>query len=145
MRLEVILPKKLLFDTKKIARAIENGLDGAAKDVKVDFDVTTQTWKTRPEFKIESQPGERKVFTDNDIYRFITRGTRVRYATMSADFQPKTRPLFIGSNKGRGGVVRISKLHPRPGIKAREYEQTIGEKWRKLLPKILQRAIDAEV
>ena len=145
MKLEVILPKKLLFNTKAIARAIENGLDDAAKDVKADFDVTTQTWKSRPEFKIESEPGARKVFTDSDIYRFITRGTRVRYATMSADFQPKTRPLIIKSYKGRGGVVRISKLHPRPGIKAREYEQTIGAKWRKLLPKILQRAIDAEL
>ena len=145
IKMRVILPRKVVFDMKKLSRAIENALDGSAKAVKVDFDVTTQTWKGRPEFKIDSEPGKRIIYTDSDVYRFVSRGTRVRYATMSADFRPKTRTRFIGSSIGRGGVVRISKLHPRPGIKAREFEQEIGEKWRDLFPKTMQRAIDAEL
>lgn len=141
----VIIPKKLLFDTKALARAVENTLTGAAKDVKIDFDVTTRTWKERPKFTIRKQPGMRTISTDSDIYRFVARGTRVRYATMSDDFRPKTRVGWIGSNKGRGGMVFVDKRFPKPGIKARGWEKLIKKKWDKELPVIMQRAIDAEI
>lgn len=141
----VIIPRRLFADPKRILRAAENALTGAAKGAKRDFDVTTQTWKNRPQFTIESSPGKRIVSTTSDIYRYVTRGTRVRYAVMSPDFMPKTRPGFIGSNMGKGGVVSISKLHPMPGIKARRFEQAIAAKWRKELPVIMQRAIDSEL
>ncbi len=140
-----IVPKDVLLDPKRMARAIENALDGAAEAAKVDFEVTTQTWKHKPEFKIRKSPGKRVISTDDKPFFFVTRGTRVRRALMSADFRAKTVPRQIRSRAGRGRVVVIKKTIKRPGIKAREFEEVIGEKWNKQLPVTLQRAIDAEV
>jgi hypothetical protein len=139
-----IVPTHVALDTAAMLRAIENTLDGVAKDIKIDFDVTTQTWKSRSEFKIDKSEGKRVVSTDDPIYGYLDRGTSVRYATMSDNFSPKTRMGFIGSNAGRGGVVRVSRLHPRPGIEARKFAETIQKKWDVQMKTIFQRAIDAE-
>lgn len=139
-----IVPTKVALDATAMARAIENTLDGVAKNIKIDFDVTTQTWRTRPEFTIDKSDGRRLVSTADDIYRYLDQGTSVRYATMSGDFAPKTRGGYIGSNAGRGGMVRVSRLHPRPGIQARGFAAAIQKKWDSQMQAIFQRAIDAE-
>lgn len=145
MSLKVIMPPLPLLDADKILRATENALDNAAKDVKVDFLVTTETFDHQVDFKIDKEDGQREVYTTDAPYYYINFGTRVRRALMSEDFRPKTRNRYIGSNKGRGGVVFISKKLNLPGIKAREFDKAIQEKWQKEFPKIMQRAIDAEV
>lgn len=139
----LIFPKSVLADPRAVVRSIENTLTGAALGVKVDFDVTTQTWKDRPLFVITRQPGKRLVATKSDIYRFISRGTRVRYAVMTGDFAAKTSPGVIGSSAGKGGLAFVGKK-PLPGIKARKFEEVIGRKWSRLLPVLAQRAIDSE-
>lgn len=143
LRIEVIRPKGDAIDAKALAQAIETALDGAAEDVKVDFETTTRTWKRRPGFGIKRKDGERLVSTDNDVYLFLNDGTRVRYATMTANFSAKTRVRYIGSYVGRGGVAFISRKHPRPGIKARKFTEEIAKKWTRFLPRIIQRSIDA--
>lgn len=137
------LPRKLLAEPARVIRAVENAMTGTALAIKVDFDTTTRTWKDRPKFVIKKSKLKRTISTDSDIYRFVSRGTRVRYAVMSEDFKPKTRTGFIGSNQGKGGVIGFSK-RPLPGIKAREFEPTIQKKWQKEFPVNVQRAIDAE-
>jgi hypothetical protein len=143
--MKVFVPKSLIADPKRLTRAIDNGLNAAALGVQVDFNVTTQTWAGRPEFVIKAGKFERYIYTLNKIYKFVSGGTRVRYATMTPDFGAKTAVGKIASFKGRGGMAYISKRHPRPGIKAREFAETIQEKWKKELPQVLQRAIDSEV
>lgn len=153
--MRVIMPKSPLLDARAIRRALENTLTGAARSVKVDFDVTTQTWRERPRFKITRQPMRRVVSTDSKTYLYVTRGTkphviRAKHAPFLAfqapGFRPKTRPRYIGSNKGAEGEAWVRARRVRhPGTKAREFEQVIGQKWQKQLPALLQRAIDAEV
>lgn len=140
---KVIFPKSVLADPARVLKAVENELEGRAYDVKADFDSTTRTWNDKPTFTITKAPLRRSVFTRSDIYRYISRGTRVRYAVMTADFAAKTRTGYIGSNVGKGGMAFLGKK-PLPGIKARQFEETIGKKWQGLMPAILQRAIDAE-
>lgn len=140
---KVLLPKRALANPKRLLRAIENTLTAAAKAAKVDFDATTYTWHNLPKFEIEKSPGKRIVYTTSDIYRYVSRGTKVRFAVMSDDFRPKTRPGYIGSNLGRGGKVGMSRV-PLPGIEARDFEKVIARKWRQELPKQFQRMIDAE-
>ena len=140
---KVIMPP--LFKTDKMLRAVENALDNVAKDVKIDFQVTTLTFDHKVEFTIDSERGKRQIYTTDPPYFYVNYGTRVRHALMSKDFKPKTRTGYIGSNKGKGGVVFISKKINLPGIVAREFDRVIQEKWQKQLPDILQRAIDAEI
>lgn len=141
--MKVIVPRRLLADPKRVIRAVENALTGTAYAVKADFDTTTRTWKNRPKFAIKRSKLRRLVATDSDIYRYLSRGTRVRYAVMSDGFAPKTRVGYLGSNAGKGGMVGFSR-RPLPGIKAREFEQAVHKKWTKEMPKQIQRAIDAE-
>lgn len=143
--MKVMVPRYPILNEAAITRAIENTLTMAARGVKVDFDVTTRTWQDRPDFETEKSPGRRVIFTTNKVYGYLNRGTRVRHALMVPDFRPKTRHRYIGSNKGRGGVIIVSRKIVRPGIEAREFDTAIGEKWTKELPGQLQRALTVEV
>lgn len=144
MVIKVILPRRAVFDRKKLEGVIESTLSGLALGAKADFETTVATWNTSVDFTIKSpEKYSRVVSTNNRIYKFINDGTRVRYAVMTANFRAKTRPGFIGSNAGAGGVAFFSKKRPRPGIKARNFDKKIAEKWRKEAPRTMQRAIDA--
>ena len=143
--LRVFIPSGNFLDGEAIVRAVENGLSEAAAAAKVDFEVTTATWDNKPDFKVDQEEGYRLIYTDDDQYGYVNKGTKVRRAVMSPGFRPKTRFRFIGSNKGAGGVVFISKKLNLPGIEAREFDLAIKEKWDKELPVALQRAIDTEV
>jgi len=61
-------------------------------------------------------------------FRWLNEGTRVRHAVMSKDFRPKTRHRTIGSRRGRGGMVFVSRKIRLPGIKAREWTDEIRKR-----------------
>jgi len=110
-----------------------------------EFAKTTATWRDQPTFTsgvtVTGVAVVGEVATDNKIYRFVSGGTRVRYATMTPDFVAKTRPRVIGSGPGQGGVAFISRKHPRPGIEAREFAETIAKEQRRKVANILRAAL----
>lgn len=143
MAIRVISPHSLPFD--KLIRAANTGMDAAAEGVRADFYTTTRTWNNvKPRFRITKRGLNRVVSTDNDIYRYLDEGTRVRYVFMTPGFRPKSRAGFIGSGMGRGGFGGFSRK-PLPGIKPREFAKTIADKWKRELPRTVQRAIDAAI
>jgi hypothetical protein len=126
----------------------------SALAVKVDFEVTSQTWKHQPSFTIKASPGERVISTADEIYGYVDQGTRPHVIRPRAGkrlrFSPggraKTSPGQIRSGSGaRGSGVVWAKQVNHPGTKARNFSKAIAAKWRKLLPQQMQRAIDAEV
>lgn len=141
----ILLPRRPILDDAAIERAIENTLSMAAAAVEVDFNVTAKTWTHKPDFKIARARGLRRIYTEDRIYGYVNRGTRVRHAVMVPGFRPKSRKGFIGANMGRGGAVVVSRKIVRPGIEAREFDVAIADKWRDEFPDQLQRAIDTEV
>lgn len=154
MKVKVIVPNGLVFNALKLARAIENTLEGAAKDVKVDFDTTTQTWKERPEFTIERKAGVRTVATDDEVYGYVNDGTPPHVITahgpgglvFGVPSSPKTRVRVIGSRAGSQGssIVHTRQVH-HPGTQARAFDDAIKGKWDDMLGDVFQRAIDSEV
>jgi len=154
IRMRPILAKGTGIDTRKLQRAIDNGLDAAARGALVDFHVTTQTWKHQPEFRIESSPGRRLIYTDDEIYGWVDAGTRPHIIRPKGNkplafrypFKAKTVPRQIRSRKGSYGKNWArAKWVLHPGTFAREFTDVIHLKWAKELPRTLQRAIDAEV
>lgn len=153
--LKVFVPKSLVADPQKLARAVANGLDGAAKGALEDFKVTTQTWTHQPDFDIQEPSADRRVVgTNDDIYSYVTEGTKPHVivahgkalAFPGGGFRPKSRPRYIGSNKGsKGGAVIFRPRVQHPGTAPREFEQAIADKWKTELPKIMQRSIDSEL
>lgn len=154
LRLRAIVPPKVLLDAEAMSRAIENTLDNTAKNIKVDFDVTHQTFEHEVGFEIERREGYRLIFTEDEIYGYVNFGTpphiirplRARALRFQSGFRPKTVVRQIRSNKGAhfGPFVGAMEVH-HPGTEAREFDKVIQEKWDKLMQNTFQRAIDAEV
>lgn len=154
IKLRAIIPTKIILDPEAMARAIENTLDGVAKDIKVDFDVTTQTWKDRPAFSTEKREGYRSVSTEDEIYGYVNFGTRphvimpvrARALRFQTGFRPKTRVRFIGSNVGgTSGPFVGARQVQHPGSEGRAFDETIQSKWDALMQNTFQRAIDSEI
>jgi hypothetical protein len=154
MPIKVLIPKDLLTDPKKMLRAVKNGLDAAAKGAEIDLKVTTQTWNHKPGFSTDSSQDDRRIVgTDDDIYGYVSGGTRPHIITahgkalaFQTGYRAKTRPRVIGSEGGGASgptVYRQQVMHP--GTKAREFDKAIAEKWQQELPTIMQRAIDSEI
>jgi len=153
--MKLIIPKKLIADPQKMARALTNALNGVAKDIQVDFKVTTQTWKHRADFAI-SNPATytRRVATDDTIYGYVSGGTRPHRIApkgggmlrFNTPFKAKTVPNKIMSGPGSvGGATVFSRGVNHPGTTARNFDVAIKEKWDKQFAQIMQRAIDSEV
>lgn len=154
LRLRALIPPKILLDAEALSRAIENTLDNVAKDIKVDFDVTTQTWNERPDFTIEKREGYRFIGTDNEIYGYVNFGTRAHpirplgsgVLRFQTGFRPKTVVRQIKSNAGSHfGPFAAAREVMHPGTEARAFDEVIKEKWDGLMQNTFQRAIDAEV
>lgn len=154
MPMKVLVPKALATDPKKMARAVKNGLDAAAKGATVDFKVTTQTWRNTPAFSTDASQDDRRIVGTNDqIYQYVNAGTRPHVIVargpalaFPTGYRAKTRPRVIGSSSGGASgptVVRQRVMHP--GTAARAFDQAIAEKWQAQLPIIMQRALDSEV
>jgi len=146
----IIIPGGNFIDKKSLMRAIRNSFEAEAQNVRTDFRVTAQTWNHKPNFAISRQGSNqnkiiRTVGTDDKIYKFVSGGTSVRYAVMTPGFKAKTKVKVIGSDAGQGGFSHFNFKKPKPGIKAREFDKVIKDKWQKLLPAIVARVIASEV
>ena len=131
---KTIKPSKL--KQKEFRLAALNRMRKVGVKVRADFEKTTATWEHDVDFdqaiSLSQKDGGPTLLVDtgDKIYKFVSGGTKVRYATMTPDFVPKTVPRVIGSGPGAGGVAFVNKQRPRPGIKAREFNAVIADKWR---------------
>lgn len=69
----------------------------------------------------------------NLVYFFLNGGTTVRYATMTPDFEPKSRVRWLGSGPGAGGLASVDIRRPRKGIVARKWDEEIQKKYAKII------------
>ena len=146
---------KNVLDPRQFERAVENALEATAKDIKVDYQVTTYTWKHQPKFVIKKDGKfERSIYTEDEIYGYVSGGTRpheirAKNAPMlvfQAGFSAKTRPGVIRSNKGgRFGPTIFTPVVHHPGTQARQFDKVISDKWAKQWPRNLERAVFAEL
>jgi hypothetical protein len=152
--MKLIIPKKLVADPVKLTRALTNAMNGVAKDIQIDFKVTTQTWKHKVEFPITSpETYTRRVATDDEIYGYVNDGTPAHHIApkgkklrFNTPFTSKTLPNQIMSRSGSiGGATVFSRGVNHPGTKARKFDVAIQQKWDKQFGTIMQRAIDSEM
>ena len=124
---EAIVPKQ--FDTTMFAKSMRKTLEKLAKQALADFELTTENWETKVEFKIDGPFTRGKdlhiaVGTDNVIWGWVDRGTEEHeiVARRSKDgllhFQPtqrlvgtRTRPGSLSSGQIRRGAWVLSLIH----------------------------------
>lgn len=132
-----ILPSR--FDPDAFSREMIKEMEKLNKDIKKDFDATVSTWDHKPRFiskvyvsegLIEGHTRTARIHGEKPpelIYYFLGKGTRVRFAKMTLDFEPKSRVRVIGSFPGRGGLEEVDHIG-RPGITARMWHEVIALK-----------------
>lgn len=150
------MPTAFMRDPQRFVVAVENALNGVANDIKIDFQVTTQTWKNRPVFFIRRSANERFIGTTGLIYKFVSGGTKPHLITAhtprglafyATGFAPKTKVRTIASYAGKQADKNFRRpmvVH-HPGNEAREYPEVIAEKYSKTIGVTLQRAIDSQI
>ena len=136
--------KAKLLDEPAFQREIAAINQKFAKRMKRSFEKTTRTWSRDVRFQqlTEVRPDPAvAVYTTDEIYGYVSGGTRVRRALMSPDYDPKTKPGVLDSFPGRGHVVFISRDLNLPGIEARNFPKLVEKKHGKAYRREIERAI----
>ena len=60
-------------------------------------------------------------------WRWVSGGTDIRYATMSYDWESKTKIRRLNSGKGSGTLAYVDVSQPREGIEAREIDEHLRD------------------
>lgn len=167
LALQVIVPRQL-FDVAQVIRILENSVEGVAKDIKIDFDVTAQAWSDAPKatikkasggttFAVSSRIGSREIIMIDERYGWVNDGVPGRaeltprkpggVLVFPANYKAKTTVRSISSQSGGsfGPVIFRKVVRNWPGIKARHFDEEIAKKWNRLLPGVIQRAILSEL
>jgi len=155
MPARAIIPKSM-FNAKSMATVVTNTMNAAAHGARVDFRVTTRTWKTEVDFKIDNvTPYVRRIYTTNRIYIFVNFGTKPhvirpknkKILAWKGGGRAKSRVRKIKSNKGRAGrgSTIFARVVHHPGTEPRAFDEEIVAKWQKQLPELMQRAIDSAI
>jgi hypothetical protein len=117
---------------KGMLTTIRKALQREAQKVIKEFDKGTDTWKRKPNWKIEIQTRHNdwvaKVSTGDKPFVYVERGTKTRRRLMSKDWVSKTRPKVLSSGPGQGVPTGFAKKNQKmPGIKARDFRVIISE------------------
>lgn len=139
---KAIRPATLKKDAMRLA--LLNELRSVGRDIRADFEKTTETWEHKPKFEMLislSQPGPTVLVDTNDaVYGYVSKGTRphlifpkrAKALRFPGTYAAKTTPGVIASKPGgsRGAVV-YSQGVAHPGTKARKFDEEIAKKWEK--------------
>lgn len=153
VRFRAVLPRRR-FDAEVITEGIIWHLQHKVEpSLMRSLKNTTATWKTPVSFYSElTKRGDDAVLfvgTDDDRYRWVNNGTRIRWALTSRDWKSKTTPRKLTPGPGAGRIVIYGRramtaagIQPRPGIKAREFTHVIAENRAKSFSDDMQRIIN---
>lgn len=148
-----ILPKKR--NRANFTSFLIQGAKDVADGVAADFRRTTSTWATKVTFQVKVSETPQaitfQVFTDNQIYAWVSRGTgaqgshaasanwypiypvNAKRIAYPGDFTPKTATGKLDALPGgKSGPMVIASHVRHPGIKARNFEETLKTKWEPL-------------
>jgi hypothetical protein len=151
VKLTVITPKGgQLFNLATVQRAITGTLTQAAQDAQKDLQSTTATWKRKVTFAIVPISDGFQVGTDDEIFGYVDQGTpphiitpkRGKVLVFGPGSRAKTTPRVIGSTAGaKGGALVKVRIVNHPGTEAREFSETLQEKYDDELPKRIDVAL----
>jgi len=94
------------------------------------LDDVVKNWNTSVYFYVSIQKSKNmvniKIYTDNDIFHYVSQGTSVRRAIMKRGFYPQTKSGSLVSLDHSGfGVAYVHNDVMMPGIKARRFEKQV--------------------
>ena len=124
---KAILPKK--FNARALTEGLISEVKKFSREAKVDLLRPTSMWSTSVLFTTQMTQTRARIrvviFTEDERYRFLDQGTRVRFATMTSNFSPKTRPNSLLASSGSGSVSYVDRNRPHRGIQARSFAEQV--------------------
>jgi len=156
-QLKSIKPQRLKVDAIRLELLNELRKQGTA--TRNELRKATATWSDAPRFEtlISLAGGDASALTGpvgsaQQVSKFVwlDKGTRIRWAVMSSDWQSKTRPGRLNSGPGSGRVVIAGRramqsrnIRPRPGIEARGWTEMVAKRrkrpYQRAMVKAMQR------
>lgn len=137
-----IKPTRLREQAMRLA--LLNEMNAVAREMKKDFEKTTETWEHKPKFEslVSQAKGQLTVLagSDDPIYRYVSEGTRphlifprrAKALHFFGTYTAKTVPGVLGSRSGGpGGDEVFSKYVAHPGTEPRHFDQIVERIWRK--------------
>ena len=135
--LKAIGPKGIF--TSAIFEEVSDEFDKETKIVLKMLKKVVRTWDKKPRFIVKGSTGgfggdiDLTIGPDENTeagakFVYLDQGTSVRHAVMSSPFVPKSRVRKIGSWRGRGGAVFVSRQVRQPGIAARNWIDEIRKR-----------------
>jgi hypothetical protein len=145
VRFQAIRPKNL--DIPELRLALLSGMNQISQDILREYRKTVSYWKSnKPNFTrtLETNVGGKEniainIFSDNEIYKYIDRGTSSRIVdgsehpvvlsgTYSAGSMPGTLSVSPQGSVEGGGTRVLRGVFFWPGIRARLFTEQIAEK-----------------
>ena len=125
---------KITLSSAQVRGTILSTLQGQVREMTKDLEATTATWQEHhPVFSntIKYKGGDVKVSigTDDEVWNYLNKGTSIRWAVMTKNFQAKTTKRSFSSRTGQGyarlrgkGIMTKLGIPPKvPGIEARDW------------------------
>lgn len=141
VRFRALVPKYI--DEAVFERQAQAVLAEASTDMSQMFQKTTATWKHKVKWRtrtvVNSRLSYTAVGTDDDIYRFVSEGTKAHdirprnksRLSFRSGYKAKTRrrSLSSGSGGASGAWVSTKKTIKHPGTEAREFAEEVADKY----------------
>lgn len=155
MSIEAIKPD-LGWTVQDVTKATEDTLNETVTAIYHDFRKTTRTWITKVDWVLITAYASGKNLqaatgTNSKIYMYVTRGTkphvirpkRGRVLSYLSGYRAKTGIRRIGSNAGGAYGTRVfAKEVHHPGTQAREFEETLVDKYQPILKNRMQASLN---
>lgn len=120
--------KRRAIRSAKEAKAMRAAATNTARRTRTLLRKTTTTWRHKVDFyiSISARVGGDEVgfiiWTYDDVWHYLDRGTKRKPVLVSPDFVPKTEPYYYGSRPGSGHVFFPSSSQ----IQNRDYSWSGG-------------------
>ncbi len=112
-----------------------------------DFESTVASWHHNVDFvsEIKWSRGDAvlRVYTVDEPYYYVDRGTSIRYAKMPKGYRRHTQPRVLGSFPGDNVRPYVNKKFNLPGIEKREFSVMIRDKYKRIIPKAFMDSVIA--
>lgn len=150
LKLKPIKPKADPLNVAAIERTVKAVMQEAADDAKSDLEKTTEGWQHGVSFEAIPDKTGFIVGTADEVWNYLDQGTkaheiRPRRATrlrFQTGYKAKTRPRVLASGGGgASGDVVYAKSVQHPGTEAREWSETVAEKYQTEIPFRMNEAI----
>lgn len=118
---------------RELTNLLADSAKEAAKEIVHRVKVAIRYWSedSKPNYqtstRISSSSVVVKVDIQGEIFKFVTHGTDIRYATMTNGFISKSTPNSLVGRRGKGGLRFVCIAHSHAGIAARNFEETASE------------------